>query len=1005
LTEDKPKLIERAFPLRQASLDSVHEKNVRRGHISTLHIWPARRPLAASRAALIATLLPDPGTADARRELIGRIGGKVVEVAKSKKLPNGKVETKVVEETVGGILHWGREASPDLLWIREEIRRAYGGRAPRVLDTFAGGGAIPLEAMRLGCEATAIDINPVAWFVLRCTIEYPQRLVGKHRPLPKFATESPGFMQEFFKGNERLTKKQLERNISAVQSRFFPPPEVDLSWQVRAWGWWVLHHVRAELEKFYPTIDGEPPIAYLWARTVTCKNCRAAIPLLKTFWLCRKNAKRILLTLTPDSQRTKVVVGVQKGVPVAVGNVALRREHDKRIGQGTMSRSGAWCPCCGKPGTVAMRMADIAQEGIVGRIDHQLIAVVCDTARGKAYRPPVPGDLAASIVSGEALTEAFQGLPYGLPQQAISPASTRSISCQNYGLSTFSSLFTRRQQLANAVIIRWTREAGNEMDRQGYTPDWREAIFSYLCCIFDKYLDYGNTLASWYTQNEQISHLFNRFALPMKWDFAETSPIGGASGSYASMADSVAASLCGTLAGLPNPVPAPTILLRSAEEPLDHVFDAVVTDPPYYAAVSYADLSDFFYVWLRLLVGDKYPAFEPELSPKAGEIVQHVRDDKSRKSEKEKYENGMASAFKQMERVLTDEGRLAVVFAHKDPLAWETLVSAIIRSGFEVRSSWPIQTEMPNRSRGYGQSALSSSVWLVCAKRPVSSRPGWDNQVLRDMTSLVERRLREYWDAGIRGPDFVWAATGPALEAYSKHPVVKKANAPGEVMSVDQFLRHVRRMVVEFVVGRLLTGGVGGASTVAGLDDVTTYYLLHRYDFRFGDAPAGACILYAVSCGLSDKALVDDIDLLVRTGSAEPGFEEIEELEEDEEAPLTEGTGSTFRLKTWSQRRFKGMGYDVNGRPAPLIDRAHRLMHLWRAGDLERVNQYLEDYALVRNALFHQVLQALIELSDPGDGERSLLERISNHISGKGGTVKTSKTLDHYEAAPNGGGG
>ena len=179
---DQPRLIERGFPLKQASLDSVHEKNVRHGHISTLHIWPARRPLAACRAALIATLLPDPGDPEERRRLIERIGGRVVPKIEKKKV-NGKSVEIEREETIGGILHWGRESDPDMQFFRDEIRKAYGGRAPRVLDPFAGGGAIPLEAMRLGCEVTAIDINPVAWFILKCTLEYPQKLAGQKRPL------------------------------------------------------------------------------------------------------------------------------------------------------------------------------------------------------------------------------------------------------------------------------------------------------------------------------------------------------------------------------------------------------------------------------------------------------------------------------------------------------------------------------------------------------------------------------------------------------------------------------------------------------------------------------------------------------------------------------------------------------------------------------------------------------------------------------------------------------
>ena len=244
MASNDKRLIEIAFPLKQASLDSVHEKNVRHGHISTLHIWPARRPLAASRATLVATLLPDPGEKGERDQILEKLGGKIVEVVKKKKLPSGRVEETVVPETVGGVLHWGRESNANMDWFRKAIRDEYGGRAPRFLDPFSGGGAIPLEAMRLGCDVTAIDINPVAWFILKCTLEYPQRLAGQHRPLPQFALSSIEFMEQFFKGNAKLTPKQLERNLKAVQDRLFPAQDVDLAWHVRAWGSWVLERAR-----------------------------------------------------------------------------------------------------------------------------------------------------------------------------------------------------------------------------------------------------------------------------------------------------------------------------------------------------------------------------------------------------------------------------------------------------------------------------------------------------------------------------------------------------------------------------------------------------------------------------------------------------------------------------------------------------------------------------------------------------------------------------------------
>jgi hypothetical protein len=344
----------------------------------------------------------------------------------------------------------------------------------------------------------------------------------------------------------------------------------------------------------------------------------------------------------------------------------------------------------------------------------------------------------------------------------------------------------------------------------------------------------------------------------------------------------------------------------------------------------------------------------------------------------------MFRAFQACNKALLPDGRLVIVFAHKQPDAWETLVTAIIRSGFIVDASWPIQTENATRSRARASAALSSSVWLVCKKRPETARPGWDSRVLEEMQEKIILKLRDFWDAGIRGPDFVWAATGPAMEAYSKHPVVKKLNEPGQTMSVSEFLRHVRRMVADFVVGRVLSHN-GDADAVSGLDDVTTYYLLHRYDFGMESAPIGPCILYAVSCNLKDADLISRYDLLARTGGQTAVVEDGEEASEDGETEPEEGTSSTVRLKPWNQRKSASLGYNATGSPPPpLVDQLHRLMHLWRAGDVTRVDEYLDVRGLGHNQLFHQLLQALIELSQTGSEERALIESISNHVASRG---------------------
>ena len=270
---DFSRLIEHAFPLQQTSIDSVHEKNVRHGHISTLHIWPARRPLAACRAALIATLLPDPGSAEGRKELCERIGGTLQSRLERKKMPSGEIVERRRMETVGGILHWGRETenADELEKLKSEIRKAYGGRAPKVLDPFAGGGAIPLEAMRLGCEATAVDINPVAWFILKCTLEYPQLLAGQKRPLPPFILKDEAFMAAFHEAFPSAAsgeqKRVKEKRGGAVELPGFedpgvkaPLPEADLGWQLRAWGTWVLDGARKELADYYPAYASFEPL-------------------------------------------------------------------------------------------------------------------------------------------------------------------------------------------------------------------------------------------------------------------------------------------------------------------------------------------------------------------------------------------------------------------------------------------------------------------------------------------------------------------------------------------------------------------------------------------------------------------------------------------------------------------------------------------------------------------------------------------------------------------------
>ena len=1049
VSDGDKRLIEVGFPLKQVSLDSVHEKNVRHGHVSTLHIWPARRPLAACRAALIGTLLADPGDAARRRAILERMAGSVVEKIEHRRV-TGRLVENVKEETAGGILHWGREDDADLQWFREEICRAYGGRAPRVLDPFAGGGAVPLEALRLGCDVTAIDINPVAWFILKCTLEYPQRLAGKKRPLPGFVLRDAEFMAAFFKaeGFKGATLRTLLQRLGhgdggEVQLDLIsvddPLLDADFAWHMRAWGRWVLARARKELAFHYPTygefipltaasdyearrtqmlikvdengipqVDAlnagydtaylndprnprwvaKPTVAYLHARTVACKQCRAMLPLLKTRWLCRKDRKRVLLTMERDGTQTGVAFGVQTDVPRSGGNAAQRREHDKRIGAGTMSRTGATCPWC----RAIMTMEDIRLEGRAGRLSTTITAVVVDGPRGKEYRLPTEHEYEVAEVNDEQLHAVFAYVPFGLPEEPTPKAgsgASRAFSVDGYGFDTWRTLFTSRQLLALGEFIRALRCLPHQLS--DYPPMWRESIVAMCGPVISRMADRGSALATWDNEPEKIRNTFARFALPMTWDFSEYVPLSDTTGGFLQSVDWVF-KVCRHLQGSVQAPCSGTSVLGSATSCAVADTDLIVTDPPYYDAIPYSDLMDFFHVWLRRslngLSDEVDSAFSDALGPKwdhesnDGELIDDAsrfKGDKVRS--KRNYEDGMARAFGACHEALLPEGRMVVVFANKQPDAWETLVGALIRAGFVVNGSWPIQTEMGNRNRALTSAALSSSVWIVCKKR-VPARPGWDSSVLAEMRDNISEKLREFWDAGIRGPDFVWAATGPALEAFSKYSAVRKANAQNQLMTVSEFLREVRRMVVDFVVGRVLTRD-DGREAATGLDDVTTYYLLHRNDFGMGEAPVGGCILYALSCNLSDSALVNQHDLLAQSGRGNA------EESEDEEAgeARSESGGAKVKLKPWSRRRSRNLGLEApGGRPPPLIDQVHRLMHLWRAGDQIKVDEYLDTRGLPRNALFHRILQALIELAESDSEERSLLEALSNRAADRGGT-------------------
>lgn len=965
------RLIEETFPLKEVSEHSKHEKNVRHGHISTLHIWPARRPLAACRAAIIAALMPDPDNEEERQKL---------------------------NKKIASITKWKTEDGPALDYFREEIRKAYNGRAPRVLDMFAGGGAIPLEAMRLGCEVTAIDYNPVAWFILKCTLEFPQRLAGKTWPLPQTErVTGTGVV------GEEPPSYQIGENVRQLKLLKEDGPEYqmegNLADHVRYWGNWVLAQARAELAPYYPTIEGQPTVAYLWARTVPCPDprCGTIVPLLKTLWLSKKAEKTLpdtpenrarpdFLRLKTTKNTSQVIINGRRAlrlIPPKKGEggpvqfeIWTPKTEDK-VPEGTMSGATSRCPTCGINVT-----ADYIKEcGHAGKLGVQMIAAVMEADFGKDYRISGLVDERCLDLVSQVLSSAENQIMHGFPNESLPGKERhRAVGSQlpDYGFKVWSDIYTDRQLLTIAKFIHITYLVQKELASWGYPLDWIEAISSYLAVMLSKLINYSSTLCIWANVAEEVKQTFTRFALPMTWDFAESCPTSITNRYYLGAIDTTYRVIEKLLEAQVKNDCSPSIIRASAismETNLLPKVDAIITDPPYYDAIPYSDLSDFFHVWLRRILPDYTNGFDEDLSPKNEELVQQHRTGESGRSGKERYEKGMAVAFNKANELLTDEGYMVIVFANKQPDAWETLVSALIYAGFIVTASWPIDTEMQSGVRSKVAS-LASSIWLVCRKRPGNAGVGRYRAVRKAMEERVTERLRYFWDIGLSGPDFVWAAIGPALESYSAYSEVRRLD--GSPFTVSEFLKDVRRLVADFALGQILKG-----HSTEGLDEWTRYYLMHRSSFGLEAAPVGECILLAQGYGLELNELKSQRGFIVSAKRSN----------NDDEAAGQKTSGSQVQLAKWDERTRDDLGEPHPSGGLPMIDMLHRLIHLWFAGDLNTLNVYVGEKGLRQNELFWAMAQAVLEMASSQSRERTLLEAIVAWGRGVSISTKTKESV------------
>lgn len=769
MTSYPKRLIEVDLPIKRISAHARREKSIRHGHISTLHIWWARRPLAACRAVICAALWLDPADDLCPQEFINTAKKLMLNWAKKHQqkasadsfnrltainqnpeyLDNPYELRRTLLDFIADFANWDNstdadylETSRKLTQIAHEALGGIPGTKPLVVDPFAGGGAIPLEALRVGADAFASDLNPVAVLLNKVLLEY----------IPKYGQE--------------------------------------LADEVRKWGQWVKEEAEKELAEFYPKdADGSTPIAYLWARTITCEGpgCGAEVPLIRSLWLAKKSNKSVALRMIPKPEEKRVDFEI------------IENAKAKNVDDGNVKRGSGTCLCCGYTTPVASVQRQM-RERRGGAIDARLITVVTIRRgeQGRFYRLPTQRDLKVvkkSLSQINKLNNENHQLLSLIPDEKISLNEIRRISVPIYGMTTWGDIYSPRQALSLIVLTQIIRRLGEKLTSD-YEKNLAIAIQTCLGLIVDKVIQYNSSLCRWKASGENLVDTFGRQAIPMVWDFAEANVMGGASGDFSALLEWVIKMLEMTSKSVTSHISTAEQATAQSQILPDDVANAIVTDPPYYDAIPYAYLSDFFYTWLRRSIGSVHNnLFSEALVPKEAEIVVD-RPHKLSNSIKDisYYERELTKAFSDSCRVLHPSGIGTIVFASKTTSSWEAILKAVVDAGWIITGSWPIDTEMETRVAAQGQARLASSVHLVC--RPRENPDGslredigdW-RDVLQELPQRIHKWIPHLVAEGVVGADAIFACLGPALEIFSRYSSVEKAS--GEEVTLKEYLEYV----------------------------------------------------------------------------------------------------------------------------------------------------------------------------------------------------------------------
>lgn len=768
LDVQKRKLIEVSLPLEAINQECAREKSIRHGHPSTLHQWWARRPLAAARAVLFAQLVDDPSAspdefpteADQRRE------------------------RDRLHRLMERLVVWENTRDESLLAeAHAEILKSTNGNPPPILDPFAGGGTIPLEAQRLGLEAHASDLNPVAVLINKALIEIPP----KFRDMPPIF---PGVADSTFGGWKGAT---------------------GLAADVRAYGEWIRSEAEERIGSLYPRMDGKTAIAWIWARSIRCPNpaCGIDMPLARTWWLSKKpgHLMYVVPKTVPDSThpsglRVSFELSSDLPGPAVDGSVN--------------GRSGAVCVACNGSADLGY----IKQQGMAGGIRSIMMAVVAEGRGGRAYHVATDQQIAAASVSVTA--------PY--PDGALA-TNSQYMGAPLYGMTSTARLFTPRQLVALTMFCELIGEVHERLIDDGATPDYADAVVTYLALVQSKMANLSSSLTTWMSDRGAFRETFARQALPITWDFAEANVLSNSGGGWATFLDKEAKVIEQLPMGVGRAEQADASTLS---------FDRflISTDPPYYDNVPYADLSDYFYVWLRWTLRPYYPALlSTLLVPKREELVANKERHHGKDGAKEFFESGFKRVFENARLSALDDFPIAVYYAFRQSdnedaevasSGWETLLEGMVQGGWSITATWPVRTEGVGRIRALGSNALASSIVLSMRPRP-NGAPTIDRRgLIAALEAELPAALRRLQEGKIAPVDLPQAAIGPGMAVFSRYGGVLEAD--GRRMTVRSALARINE-----ILDRVLNEQEGDFDAPTRF--AIAWYRQHGYTSgKFGDA-------------------------------------------------------------------------------------------------------------------------------------------------------------------------